>query len=151
MCIRDRFNTGPIAPPSRTLQPGWNLIGYYGSSWELYDWGDFNFMCGDAFNFQDRILYGDKVYCALNSLIDTQEGYPKWSSLWSYINCGDHYAAWVGLNACADGSIQQLLDRMYAGRGYWVEMDVEDLYVPATTCIWNDNFECKWTGGGIIP
>jgi len=138
-------------PPSRELQRGWNLVGYYGASWEIYHWDDFNFVCGDAFRFLDRWLYGDKVYCALNSLIDTQEGYPRWSAVWSYINCGDHVDAWLGLNACADQSLQQLLDRMYAGRGYWVEMDVPDLYSPATTCIWNDDFQCRWTGGGIIP
>jgi len=138
-------------PPSRNLVPGWNLIGYYGSSWELYEWGDFDFVCGDAFNFPDRYIYGDKVYCSLNSLVDTQEGYPKWSSLWSYINCGNHNAQWLGLNACADDSPQACMDRMYAGRGYWVEMDVLDSYAPATTCIWNSDFECRWTGGGIMP
>lgn len=138
-------------PPSRKLVKGWNLIGYYGSSWELYDWMDFSFVCGDAFKFPDRFVYGDKVYCALNSLIDTQEGYPRWSGVWSYINCGDHMTVWLGLNACADRSLQQLLDRMYAGRGYWVELDVEDIYAPATTCIWNSDFECRWTGGGILP
>jgi hypothetical protein len=138
-------------PPSRNLQKGWNLIGYYGTSWEIYEWSDFNFCCGDAFNFPDRFLYGDKVYCALNSLIDTQEGYPRWSSVWSYINCGDHVDSWLGLNACADQSLQQALDRMYAGRGYWLELDTPDIYAPATTCIWNSDFECRWTGGGIIP
>ena len=145
------FNQGPVAPPSRDLQAGWNLIGYYGASWELYDWGDFNFMCGDAFDFPDRFIYGDKVYCALNSLIDTQEGYPKWSSLWSFLNCGDHHTFWMGLNTCADQGIQQALSRMYAGRGYWIEMDVEDMYAPATTCVWNDDYECRLTGGGIMP
>jgi hypothetical protein len=138
-------------PPSRDLQPGWNLIGYYGTSWELYPWGDANFVCGDAFDMPDRYIYGDKVYCSLNSLIDTQEGFPRWSSLWSFVNCGDHNAFWLGLNTCADGSPQQFLDRMYAGRGYWLEMDVEDMYAPATNCVWNSDFECKWTGGGILP
>ncbi|NIO44806.1 MAG: hypothetical protein GTN36_04610, partial [Candidatus Aenigmarchaeota archaeon] len=76
-----------------------------------------------------------------------------WSSLWSYINCGDHVAYWLGLNTCADpdSPLQSNLDRMYAGRGYWVELDVADMYVPATTCLWNSDFECRWTGGGIIP
>jgi hypothetical protein len=86
----------------------------------------------------------------MNSLVDTQEGYPRWSSVWSYINCGDHMAGWLGLNACTYG-LQGEIDRMYAGRGYWVEMDVEDLYAPATTCIWNDDFQCEWTGGGYLP
>ena len=98
-------------------------------------------------------MYGDKVYCSLNSLIDTQEGYPRWSSLWSYLNCGDHNALWLGLNTCADpdNPIQTNLDRMYAGRGYWLELDVPDIYAPATTCLWNSDFECRWTGGGVIP
>ena len=140
-------------PPSRNLVKGWNLIGYYGTSWELYPLSDANFMCGDAFKFPDKYIYGDKVYCALNSLIDTQEGYPRWSSLWNYLNCGCHKTAWLGLNTCADPAnpIQSNLDRMYAGRGYWLELDVEDTYAPATTCIWNSDFECRWTGGGIIP
>jgi len=144
------LNPGPVVPPSRDLVDGWNLIGYYGTSWELYPWSDFNFVCGDSFEFPDRFIYGDKVYCALNSLADLQVG-PKWDSLWSYINCGNHMVAWVGLNACADESLQQMLDRMYAGRGYWIHMDEDDEYVPATTCIWNDDWECVWTGGGIIP
>jgi hypothetical protein len=139
-------------PPSRTLVDGWNLIGYYGTSWELYSWGDASFECGDYWEgWPDRYIYGDKVYCALNSLIDTQEGYPRWSSLWSYLNCGGHNAFWLGLNTCADGGIQQQLDRMYAGRGYWIELEGEDQYAPATSCVWNDDFECRWTGGGIIP
>ncbi len=62
-----------------------------------------------------------------------------------------HNGIWLGLNACADQSLQQLLDRMYAGRGYWIELDEDDLYAPATTCIWNDEFECRWTGGGVMP
>ncbi|RLJ02250.1 MAG: hypothetical protein DRP11_03245, partial [Candidatus Aenigmatarchaeota archaeon] len=138
-------------PPSRNLVKGWNLIGYYGTSWELYRWVDYEPTCEPGFNwFPGKYVYGDKVYCALSSLIDTQEGYPKWSSLWSYINCGDHNAYWLGLNACPVG-IHNMIDRMYAGRGYWIEMDVDDLYSPATTCIWNSDFKCKWTGGGVIP
>jgi len=147
------MNTGPVTPPSRNLVKGWNLIGYYGTSWELYDMSDANFVCGDECNLPDRFIYGDKAYCALNSLIDTQEGYPRWSSLWSYVNCGNHHAYWTGINTCADrdSPLQMALSRMYAGRGYWIEMDVEDMYAPATTCIWNDDFECRWTGGGIMP
>ncbi|NIO23248.1 MAG: hypothetical protein GTN38_04450, partial [Candidatus Aenigmarchaeota archaeon] len=41
-------------PPSHNLVKGWNLIGYYGTSWELYDRSDFNFVCGDAFEFPDK-------------------------------------------------------------------------------------------------
>jgi hypothetical protein len=150
-------------PPSRSMLKGWNLIGYYGTSWELYPFGDEDFVCGDAIKFPDRYIYGDKAYCSLNSLVDTQEGYPRWSSLWSYIRCPilegvapgliELDGTWVGINTCADedSPLQTALSRMYAGRGYWVEMDVEDYYAPATTCIWNEDFQCKWTGGGILP
>jgi hypothetical protein len=143
------FKTGPVAPPSRELVPGWNLVGYYGSKWQQYDWSDFSFTCGDAFRFPDKILYGDNVYCALNSLVNTQEGYPKWSSLWGYINCGGDKASWLPLNTCAGDDRASCMSRMYAGRGYWVEMDVADLYAPATTCIWNDDFRCvsQFSGG----
>ena len=138
-------------PPSRNLQKGWNLIGYYGTNWQIYPMSDENFMCGEEFQMPERYIFGDKVYCSLNSLIDTQEGYPRWSSLWSFVNCGNHDAEWVGLNTCADpdNPVQTMLSRMYAGRGYWLELDLEDMYAPATTCLWNDDFECVWTGGPI--
>jgi hypothetical protein len=140
-------------PPTRDLVKGWNLIGYYGASWDIYNWGDFNFKCGDAFNFPDNILYGDKVYCALNSLVG-EDGYPGWSGLWSYLSCGNYTDAWLGLNSCADPNkpLQTMLSRMYAGRGYWVSMRGDGSeYSPASTCIWNDNYKCVWTGGGIFP
>lgn len=142
------FSTGPVSPPSHELEPGWNLIGYYGSKWQAYKWSDFDFVCGDNFRFPDRMLFGDQTYCALNSLVDTQEGYPRWSSLWSYINCGNHHSKWVGLDTCANE--HGCTDRMYAGRGYWIEIDVEDMYAPATTCIWNDQFDCVQSFGGIF-
>lgn len=112
-------------PPSRNLVEGWNLIGYYGTDWQEYLDGYDN--CGDYYE------YGNYAYCALNSLIDTQQGFPRWSSLLTHVNCGDHNAYWIGLNIC---------NKTYAGKGYWILMDVEDLYAPATTCIWNDNFIC---------
>ena len=139
-------------PPSKELVPGWNLIGYYGVSWELYPYmADYKYECGDYWNTEERLVYGDKAYCALSSLIDTQEGHPRWSSIWSYLNCGGHNAAWLGLNSCASEGIQAELDRMYVGRGYWVEMDVADTYAPATTCLWNDDYACQWSGGGLKP
>lgn len=147
------FSTGPNleGPPERQLMPGWNLIGYYGASWELYDyWDDYESQCGE-WNFPEDIVFGDKAYCALNSLVDTKEGFPKWSGLWGYVNCGGDDGAWVGINACIVNPVYQPMMRMYAGRGYWVEMDVEDSYSPATTCIWNEDFTCVWTGGGIVP
>jgi hypothetical protein len=153
MVIGGSLFSPATTPPSRELLKGWNLIGYYGTNWEEYDRGDFDFMCGDQYGHwwePDKWLYGDKVYCALNSLIDTQEGYPRWSSLWSYINCGNHNTNWLGLNACIDPSPFITQDRMYAGRGYWLELDVPDIYAPATTCIWNSDFQCVWTGGGLF-
>jgi hypothetical protein len=136
-------------PPSRDLVKGWNLIGYYGSRWQLYKWSDENFMCGDAMNCWDRNVFGDKVYCALNSLVDTQQGFPKWSAVWSYLNCGDYETYWFGLNTCPEDGFQEFMSRMYAGRGYWLELDEDDLYAPATTCIWNEDWECvsNFAGG----
>jgi hypothetical protein len=146
MVIGGSLFSPATTPPSRDLVKGWNLIGYYGVNWENYDWGDFDFMCGDQYQWPDKLLYGSQSYCALNSLIDTQEGYPRWSSLWSYINCGNHNTNWLGINSCISPSPYIAQDKMYAGRGYWVELDVGDMYVPATTCIWNDDFECVWSG-----
>ncbi|RME32041.1 hypothetical protein D6789_00795, partial [Candidatus Woesearchaeota archaeon] len=132
-------------PPSKPLMPGWNLIGTYGTQWQNYpEQEDISFMCGDEYGPKEE-TFGSEVYCALNSLVDTQQGFPRWSSLWSYVNCGNHVAGWTGLNACPfdEGSLgpselyKTSADRMYAGRGYWVEMDVEDEYSPATNCVWN--------------
>jgi len=143
--------TGPQGPPSKPMAAGWNLIGYYGASWELYNYMyDYESQCG-GWDFPNNYVYGDKAYCALNSLVNTEQGFPKWSGLWSYINCGNHDDAWVGINACIIDPIDQPFMRMYAGRGYWIEMDETESYSPATTCIWDSEFECVWTGGGIIP
>jgi hypothetical protein len=57
---------------------------------------------------------------------------------------------WLGLNACYNPSEYVAQDRIYAGRGYWVEMDVEDSYAPATNCIWNSDFVCKLSGGAVF-
>ena len=54
------FTPGPTLPPSKNLQPGWNLIGRYGLD-------------------EDQT-----AYCALFSLVDTTIGYPRWSSLVGY-------------------------------------------------------------------
>jgi len=112
-------------PPSKNLVEGWNLIGYYGTDWQEYlDGYD---SCGYYYD------YGNYVYCSLSSLVDTQEGFPRWSSLMGFDNCGNDNTTWVSLNVC---------DNVYAGKGYWIEMDVDDIYAPATTCIWNENFIC---------
>jgi len=112
-------------PPSRNLVEGWNLIGYYGTDWQEYlDGYD---ECGYYYE------YGNYVECALNSLVDTQQGYPRWSLLMGYDNCGNHVTKWISLNIC---------DKMYAGKGYWIEMDVNDIYAPASVCIFSGGV-CK--------
>ena len=63
-----------------------------------------------------------QVYCSLYSLIDTSIGYPRWSSLYGYDSLGDEFE---GLNPWDDTE---------PGKGYWIEMDVEDLYTPSTLC-----------------
>lgn len=137
------FQPGKV-PPSRTLLPGWNLIGYYGTQWQEYDDEyDYTAICEDEYPGD---TYGSNSYCALNSLVDTQEGYPRWSSVWTYINCGGHNAYWSGVNTCGDQYYFEGDNVMYAGRGYWVELDVEDIYAPATSCVWNSEFQCVWPG-----
>jgi hypothetical protein len=54
--------------------------------------------------------------------------------LWGYDNCGNDETYWNIMDACND--------KMYAGKGYWIEMDVEDGYAPATNCIWNTDLKC---------
>jgi len=118
-------------PPSRTLQEGWNLIGYYGNTGpDMYE----------TVIDKECSIAGKPVYCALNSLIDTQEGFPRWSSLWNYFNNGGDSAGWKGLNACI--SRKWSPDTMEPGKGYWIEMDVQDGYSPATNCIWNSDLKC---------
>jgi hypothetical protein len=100
-----------VTPPSRKLVKGWNLIGYYGTdSQEVYDGPD-----GD----------GDYAYCALYSLVNLEGPIlTKWSSLWTYWEPDNPYQ-WKALGRC---------DRMDPGAGYWIEIEEEDLYVPATAC-----------------
>lgn len=91
------LSPGPGTPPSRPLQTGWNLVGHYGT--------------------QEK-----SAYCSLFSLVDTQEGFPRWSALYGYNPISDQFRA-------LDSS-----DSTNAGRGYWLEMDVTDMYSPATAC-----------------
>ena len=124
-----------ITPPSKDLQTGWNLIGYYGTEWQTYELEKSN-ACGYV-NYN----YGNYVYCSLNSLIDTQQGFPRWSSLWGYDNCGNDETYWHELESCLEGFWKDI--KMYAGKGYWIEMDVKDSYAPATNCIWNEDMHCS--------
>ena len=122
-------------PPSRTLQEDWNLIGYYGTEWQTYQIESDN--CG-----YDDYMYGNYVYCSLNSLIDTQHGFPRWSSLWGYDNCGKDLAYWHQLETCIYDYWTE--NKMFAGKGYWIEMDVEDGYAPASNCIWSKELKCSF-------
>lgn len=123
-------------PPSKELQNGWNLIGYYGTEWQIYELEEDN-VCGYI-----NPVYGNYVYCSLNSLIDTQRGFPRWSSLWGYDNCGEDVAYWHQLESCTGEHWSD--NRMYAGKGYWIEMDVKDSYAPATNCIWDEDMHCSF-------
>ena len=87
----------PGVPPSRPLDEGWSLIGHYGTA--------------------------DKpAYCGLFSLVDTQEGFPRWSSLIGYDAASDQF---IYLNP---------EDTMSPGQGFWLEMDIPDNYNPSTVC-----------------
>jgi hypothetical protein len=65
------------------------------------------------------------VYCSLFSLIDTNVGFPRWSALNGYDNVNKHFTSLNAMNPS---------DMTEPGKGYWIEMDVKDLYSPATTC-----------------
>ena len=93
--------------PSRSLTAGWNLIGYYGTDGRSGYYGPFD--------------DGRYAYCTLYSLVDTHEGYTKWSSLYSYWDGSD-----FELNECDD---------MYPGAGYWIGMiEAVSEYMPSTVC-----------------
>ena len=91
------LSPGPSSPPARPIQPGWNLIGHYGT-------------------------VEKSSYCSLFSLVDTQEGHPRWSALFGYNAVTDHFE-WLDAG-----------DNTEPGKGYWLEMDVEDTYGPSTIC-----------------
>jgi len=63
------------------------------------------------------------VYCSLSSLIDTTIGYPRWSALFGYDASANSFIS-LGTG-----------DLTNFGRGYWLEMDVDDGYNPSTTCV----------------
>ena len=84
-------------PPSIELDKGWNLIGHYG-------------------------LSSKPAYCSLFSLVDTQQGFPRWSALWGYESS---LQSFIPLNSW---------NLTEAGEGYWIEMDVSDSYSPSSVC-----------------
>jgi hypothetical protein len=102
-------------PPGKDVAQGWNLIGYYATSEELE---------GVSYKYNGPVGNGKEAYCALYSLIDTQEGHPKWSALMTYWE-PDNPDQWKYLDT---------EDHMDPGAGYWVEMDVDDVYTFSTNC-----------------
>jgi len=117
-----------VVPPSKDLAAGWNLIGYYGAEWQEIVQLPY---CGS-----EQEVGAGPVYCTLGSLVDTQQGFPRWGSLWNYVNCGQDNAYWAANSICGEEN------KMYAGKGYWIEMDVTDIYTIATVCISSGNPLC---------
>ena len=93
------ISPGNMVPPSIEIARGWNLIGHYGTE-------------------------SKEVYCSLLSLVDTQQGFPRWSSLWGYDNPSQ---AFIPLNF--------LQDSTHPGKGYWMEIDVDESYSPSSGCV----------------
>jgi len=96
-------------PPSRTIVPGWNLIGYYGADGETGYYGpDGN---------------GGQAYCELYSL-----GEDLWdkefSALWSY---------WEPYNPDQWIPFSEW-DNMDPGAGYWLATPQDGIYTPSTAC-----------------
>ena len=104
-----------ITPPSKDIASGWNLIGYYGNE-------DKN---GDPlFSYNGPVGAGKQAKCALASLVDTNNGYPKWSSLFTYWEPYNPNQI-VALNSTSS---------MDPGAGYWMDIDVAETYSLSTTC-----------------
>ncbi len=110
-----------VMPPSKDMVNGWNLIGYYGNEDEERN---------GILTYHGPHLDGNgrKSVCALGSLVDTQTGYPKWSSLVTYWE-PDNPSQWKFLD---------FKNFMNPGAGYWVEVDLdpeeEEPYSPSTVC-----------------
>lgn len=109
-----------ITPPQRTLIPGWNLIGYYGVDGEAEyppEWCD-----------EPPCEAGKFVYCALFSLVNTDTGYPRWTSIWTYYGGSFyelHYELYGG-------------DGMDPGAGYWlaISSDLPQVMYTMSDCPW---------------
>jgi len=119
-------------PPSRDLVSGWNLIGPYGTDWQNFSSDP---LCAYKTAAPDGI-FADFAYCSLNSLVDTQQGLPRWSSLWTFVNCPGELVPWKGINACTDKPDE---NKMVVGYGYWIEVDVPDIYAPSSVCKQSNN------------
>ena len=94
------LSPGNVIPASVGISKGWNLIGHYGT--------------------EDK-----EAYCSLFSLVDTQQGFPRWSALWGYNNPSQTFKG-----------LEYFGDYTKLGEGYWMESDVDETYAPATGCIY---------------
>jgi hypothetical protein len=97
--------------PEKKVVHGWNLIGYYGTEGQTI--------------YNGPVGSGKTAYCELYSLVDTTVGNPRWSSLVTYWE-PDNPNQWKYLGTW---------DNMDPGAGYWLEIDVNDIYAPATICV----------------
>ncbi len=124
-----------ILPPSRELVEGWNLVGYYGVDWQDYG-GDLRGGQDPALCEGDDPFFGSDTYCALNTLVNTNSGIPNWRSLLGYRNCGNHTPFWYGLGLCTEPDEPEPSEaaQMYAGKGYWISLDEDQIYAPAFVC-----------------
>ncbi|MBN2422149.1 hypothetical protein JXB41_02890 [Candidatus Woesearchaeota archaeon] len=121
------YNPGPVVPPSKNLEEGWNLIGYYGTEGRWW------------YNGPDAMYWnkGKDAYCELYSLRNLGGSIlnpTKWSGLVTYWEpYNDDFnpftSTWKELGYC---------DEMDPGAGYWVSMDAGGSFKPETTCegIW---------------
>ena len=148
---------GPVTPPDRRLKSGWNLIGYYGTQWELYSYfPEYEHFCGIPYGEPEKYIYGGNAYCSLISLTNKNSGLPYWNILEGYLNCGDGRDFFYPISSCAKGfESDTFFGRMYAGHGYWIHLpyidgeSVEYLYSPAMSnfCIWPfEESQCIYPG-----
>ncbi|VVB61305.1 Uncharacterised protein [uncultured archaeon] len=85
LTIFGNFMSPATTPPQRTLVPGWNLVGEYGT---------------DA----------KRASCSLYSLVNTNSGIPRWTSLWSY---SGNFTPLTGNST------------MSPGKGFWAALNSE--------------------------
>jgi hypothetical protein len=109
-------------PPSKDLTKGWNLIGEYGNYED--DPGSSGHIGDPILAYYGPDQNGRIIGCSLNSLTDTGQGYPLWSSLYTY---------WEPYNP-DQWEFRDFYDYMDPGAGYWIEINEDDLYAWSTTC-----------------